>query len=197
MFDLACDPHEVHGRLSRDPLFRKLRPGTRLPGCWDPFELGVRAILGQQISVAAATTLAGRLAALLGDPNPYGLLFPSPRKLAGADIAKIGLPGRRADSLRSLAEAAATGRFGTPGATLEETIHALRELPGVGPWTAQYLAMRAFQEPDAFPSGDLALRKAAGNLTARQLEQRAESWRPWRAYAAINLWRLYANQALV
>ncbi|MGH9673616.1 MAG: AlkA N-terminal domain-containing protein [Bryobacteraceae bacterium] len=195
MFDLACDPHEVQSCLARDPLFRSLRPGVRLPGGWDPFELGVRAILGQQISVPAATTLAGRLVAAFGDRSPYGLLFPAPAKLAESDIAGIGLPAQRAASIRSLAEAAARGDFGSPGASLDETVRSLRGLSGVGPWTAQYLAMRAYQDPDAFPSGDLALRRAAGNLTSRDLESRAERWRPWRAYAALNLWRLYAEQA--
>jgi AraC family transcriptional regulator of adaptative response / DNA-3-methyladenine glycosylase II len=191
MFDLACDPHEIHARLSRDRLFRGARPGVRLPGGWDAFELGVRAILGQQISVAAATTLAGRLAAAFGDRCPHGVLFPAPERLAAADLRSIGLPESRAASIRALAASEAL-QSDAPAA--EESIAALAALPGVGPWTAEYLAMRALRHPDAFPSGDLALRRASGGLTARELKRRAEAWRPWRAYAALYLWRMYATR---
>ncbi len=188
MFDLDCDPQEIHARLSRDRLFRGARAGVRIPGGWDAFELGVRAILGQQISVAAATTLAGRLAAAYGETTPRGVLFPRAETLATADIA--GLPAARAGSILALA---ASNGSAAGAATVEDLDASLRAIPGVGPWTAQYLAMRAYRHPDAFPSGDLALRRAAGDLTARELERRAESWRPWRAYAALHLWRQYAG----
>jgi AraC family transcriptional regulator of adaptative response / DNA-3-methyladenine glycosylase II len=152
----------------------------RVPGCWDGFEIGVRAILGQQVSVKAATTMSGRLAAAFGTEAPEGRLFPSADTLAGADLAAIGLTRQRAATIRELAETVALRKIAldnsVDSAEFEKRITALR---GIGPWTAQYIAMR-LGEPDAFPAGDLYLREFA---------HEAEAWRPWRAYAAMYLWR--------
>jgi AraC family transcriptional regulator of adaptative response / DNA-3-methyladenine glycosylase II len=197
LFDLRADPAEIGARLASDPLLAerlKSRPGLRVPGAWDGFELAVRAILGQQVSVKGATTLSGRLAQTFGERIEFGdgltHLFPGPARLAEADCSKIGLPGARAEAIRRLAAAVAQGDlvFGGvvhPAKFLEQ----FKKLPGIGEWTAQYVAMRALGEPDAFPSGDLGLVRAAGVGDAKQLEQHAEKWRPWRAYAAMHLWQ--------
>jgi AraC family transcriptional regulator of adaptative response / DNA-3-methyladenine glycosylase II len=206
IFDLGTNSLEIEAHLSRDPYLEKFvaaLPGLRVPGAWDKFELAVRAILGQQVSVPAATTLAGRLVEKYGEPltleglaGPVGRLryiFPQPESLAGADISSLGMPKARAAAISSLAAAvAANPRLLEEAASLEESIRQLSELPGIGPWTAQYIAMRALREPDAFPASDLGLLRAMqpenGKLTPAQLEKRAESWRPWRAYAALYLW---------
>jgi AraC family transcriptional regulator of adaptative response / DNA-3-methyladenine glycosylase II len=181
LFDLDADPQAIAERLRRDsalgPLLRK-RPGIRVPGAWDPFELAVRAIVGQQVSVAGATTILGRIA------EAHGF---APERLA--EVTVEGMPRRRADSIRSLARAIALGEVALArGPSLEDTIARLTELPGIGPWTAHYIAMRALGEKDAFPSGDLILRRHAGNVSERELLRRAEAWRPFRAYAAMLLW---------
>lgn len=199
MFDLGADPNEIAARLHQDPLLAdrvESMPGLRVPGCWDGFEVAVRAILGQQISVSGASTLAGRLARTFGKPitvpSPLTHLFPRPEVLAQADVASIGLPESRAETIRSLARAVSEGRisFGSV-ADVEEFQARLRELPGIGNWTAQYIAMRALGDPDAFPAGDLALLRCASMSVERELEQRAETWRPWRAYAAMYLWQRF------
>jgi AraC family transcriptional regulator of adaptative response / DNA-3-methyladenine glycosylase II len=173
---------------------------VRVPGALDGFELAVRAILGQQVSVAAATRLAGRLVAQVGAKLPDGCLpseradqpsheFPSAEAVAEADVAAIGMPSARAEAIRALARAVADGRLVLePGADPDATREALLALPGVGAWTADYIGMRALRQPDAFPSGDLGLRRALG-IDARELARRAEAWRPWRAYAAMLLWQ--------
>jgi AraC family transcriptional regulator, regulatory protein of adaptative response / DNA-3-methyladenine glycosylase II len=167
------------------------RPGLRIPGAWDPFETCVRAILGQQVSVRAATTFAGRLVEAFGSPSPAPIegltrVFPSPVQLESAALENIGLTRARAESIRCVARSAHVLRQRPQ--SLEELVERLRTLPGVGPWTAHYLAMRAFGEVDAFPSGDLVLRRAARETVPAVLEQRAMAWRPWRAYAAMHLW---------
>lgn len=196
-FDLAADPLSIHEQLGRDPLLKALvraRPGLRLPGAWDPFELTVRAILGQQVSVAAARTLAGRLVTHYGEiigEFPGGgtmHLFPAPETLAAQDLNGIGLTRQRAETLRGFAAAVSEGTLDFETlADPDQLRAALQALPGIGPWTAEYVAMRALAEPDAFPTADLGLLRATG-LKANQLQQRAEAWRPWRAYAAIHLW---------
>jgi AraC family transcriptional regulator, regulatory protein of adaptative response / DNA-3-methyladenine glycosylase II len=206
LLDLDADPAAVAAALGGDPVLgpsARARPGLRVPGAWDGFEVAVRALLGQQVSVKAATTLAGRLVAACGIrlPAPVdGLthLFPSPDAVAAVDPARLGLPRARAEALRGLARAVARGEVDLrPGASLDATVAALRTLPGVGPWTAQYLAMRAAGEPDAFPAGDLGIRKALGArgepVAEREAERRSAAWRPWRAYAAMHLWASLAG----
>ena len=202
LFDLDADPAAIGADLSRDPLLAPLvarRPGLRIPGAWDPFETAVRAVLGQQVSVRAATTLAGRIVARFGGELP-GLpaggpsrSFPGAAVLARADIGSVGLPASRAEAIRSLARCVAEGRVDLEGARgAAEMERELTALPGIGPWTAQYLAMRVLGEPDAFPDGDLGLVRALERLGAGParagLVRRAEAWRPWRAYATLHLW---------
>ena len=200
VFDLAADPARIALAFRRDALLAPLvkrRPGLRIPGRWDPFECAVRAVLGQQVSVAAGRTLAARLVARIGQPIAGGEdglthLFPSPAAMAVADLDGLGITGARVRALQALAEAVTRGTvdFGAPA---EEVAAALVALPGFGPWTAQYVALRALGEPDAFPVGDLVLRRMASPngalLTPRALEERAERWRPWRGYATLHLWR--------
>jgi AraC family transcriptional regulator of adaptative response / DNA-3-methyladenine glycosylase II len=209
IFDLDADPSHIAAHLGRDRKIGRLvrlYPGLRVPGAWDGFEIGVRAIVGQQVSVRAATTVCGRIAEAYGDPleeyvGGLRLLFPSAKRLSKAGFEGIGLTSIRIDALRRLAREVDSGAlaFSKTG-DLNQTIERLTELPGVGPWTANYIAMRAFSEPDAFPSSDLILRRAAagnnGELLAEgELLKRAERWRPLRAYAAIYLWTGYANES--
>jgi AraC family transcriptional regulator, regulatory protein of adaptative response / DNA-3-methyladenine glycosylase II len=181
LFDTDADPHAIASVLGRDKLLAPLlrqRPGIRVPGAWDPFELAVRAIVGQQVSVAGARTILGRIAAAHGF---------TPEVLA--EVTLGGMPRRRAETIRTLARAVVLKEVMLErGPSLEESIRALCALPGIGPWTAHYIAMRALREPDAFPAGDLILRRKAGNVTERELVRRAEQWRPFRAYAAMLLW---------
>jgi AraC family transcriptional regulator, regulatory protein of adaptative response / DNA-3-methyladenine glycosylase II len=193
MFDVTADPSLIAGELSIDPLLKPLlaaHPGIRTPGAWDPFELAVRAILGQQISVRAATTIAGRIAERWGTRidgyAPLTHLFPSPSQLAEAALEDAGIISSRASTLRALSRAVLDGRVSFEH---DSILTSLRAIPGIGEWTAQYVAMRALNEPDAFPSGDLVLRRMAGDLTSRELDRRSESWRPWRAYAVMLLWQ--------
>jgi AraC family transcriptional regulator of adaptative response / DNA-3-methyladenine glycosylase II len=205
VFDVAADPQRIQGGLASDallgPLVRR-SPGLRIPGVWDPFECAVRAVLGQQVSVAAGRTLAARLVARAGTAvrgGGEGLthLFPGPAVLAGADLDGLGITGTRVAALHALATAVAERRidFGAPSGAV---VAALAQLPGVGPWTAQYVAMRALGERDALPDGDLVLRRMAAPagtlLSARELEARARAWQPWRGYAVIHLWRAAAAQ---
>jgi AraC family transcriptional regulator of adaptative response / DNA-3-methyladenine glycosylase II len=195
LFDLRADPLAIRARLGGDAALRALvakRPGLRVPGAFDPFELAVRAILGQQISVERARQLAGRIVERFGrsvDGGP-GLthLFPTPAALAAADVRAIGMPASRASAIRGLAAAVAEGRLDWSRANVEDLV----ALPGIGPWTASYIAMRAFGDPDAFPAADLGLRKAiagAGRLAApADVEAASAGWRPFRAYAALHLW---------
>ncbi len=200
LFDLDARPDAIGSVLGRDPMLRALvarRPGLRVPGAIDPFEASVRAMLGQQVSVAAATTLAGRFAAAFGTPlavtseTTLRFRFPTADEIAKrspAEIAAIGLPASRAAALVSLASAVATGAVQLDGMVdLERFVADLVALPGIGPWTAHYLAMRALHAPDAFPAADLGVKKALGG-TPRTAEARAEAWRPFRSYAVIYLW---------
>jgi AraC family transcriptional regulator of adaptative response / DNA-3-methyladenine glycosylase II len=204
VFDVAADPQAICAQLTRDPVLAPLvaaRPGLRVPGAWDGFELAVRAVLGQQITVAAATGLAGRLVARYGRPLAGGLemeglthVFPRPERLASADLTTLGIPRFRAATLTALAAAVAEDpKILAPGRTVTECVAQLRALPGIGEWTAQYIAMRELREPDAFPAGDIGLLRAMADAegkrpTSRELFARAEHWRPWRAYAAQHLW---------
>ena len=168
-------------------------PGLRVPGSWDGFELAIRAIVGQQITVQGATTLTGRIARMFGRPYPAegGLthLFPTPEALAEADLTRAGLTKARAATVQALARAVYDKKICFREILdSQDFLARLRELPGIGAWTAQYIAMRALGEPDAFPVGDIALVRALQLADARELEARAEVWRPWRAYAAMYLW---------
>jgi AraC family transcriptional regulator of adaptative response / DNA-3-methyladenine glycosylase II len=200
LFDLGATPDAVAEVLSQDPMLagvvRRL-PGLRVPGAFDGFELAVRAVLGQQVSVRAATTLAGRWAAAFGTAiaTPHAelsLLAPSAARMCGVaadEIAALGVVGARARCLVALAHAAAERRIVLGlAANVEEQIERLTALPGIGPWTAQYIAMRALRWPDAFPAEDLVLLRAAA-LGKKELRSRAEAWRPWRAYATHYLWQ--------
>ena len=206
MFDLGADPAEIAGHLGRDAALAPLiaaRPGLRLPGAWDGFELAVRAILGQQVTVKGASTLAGRLAAAFGEAiagagDGLSHLFPTPEALAAADVAAIGIPKARAGAIEGLARAVRDGRVGFDAALgLDRLVGELTALDGIGAWTAQYIAMRAGGEPDAFPATDLGLLRAAARLGiaggVKGLSTSAEAWRPWRAYAAMHLWRSEAD----
>ena len=195
MFDLNADWATVVRALKSDPMLGRAMeadPGLRVPGSWNGFELAIRAILGQQVTVKGATALAGRLAAKFGRPfsGPVGLthLFPTPEVLAEAKLAGIGLTGARAETIRSLARAVASGKIDFEGVIeTDNFLASLCEIPGIGTWTAQYVAMRALREPDAFPSSDLGLLRALKLKSYRELESRADAWRPWRAYAVQHL----------
>ena len=208
MFDLDADPQAIAAVLSRSsrlkPLLKR-HPGTRVPSGWDGFEIAVRAVVGQQVSVAAARTVVARLAqrfgTALGTPFAAGTahpvlthLFPAPDALADADLSSVGLTRARADTIRTVARALLDGRVDfRPERTLEDFAARWVALPGIGPWTAQYIALRALGHPDAFPAEDLVLQRAlpeeSVRLTAKALTAHAEAWRPWRAYAVILLWR--------
>jgi AraC family transcriptional regulator, regulatory protein of adaptative response / DNA-3-methyladenine glycosylase II len=196
MFDLSADWADIVQSLRVDPeLARQVEagPGLRVPGCWNGFELATRAILGQQITVRGATTLAGRLVRTFGKSFSVarGLthLFPPAEVLADARLASIGLPAARGETIRALARAICEGKIRFEGVVDSDSfLDRLCEIPGIGKWTAQYVAMRALGEPDAFPSTDLGLLRRLALRTSRELELRAEAWRPWRAYAAMYLW---------
>jgi len=205
LFDVGADIETIDDHLSAD---RKLapwvarRPGLRAPGGWYGFELAVRAVLGQQVSVAAARRLAGQLVALHGRPLPNALAkehglthaFPTAKRLAKVEDFGLGMPAARLNTLRAVAQVAAEDpNLFLPSRTMEETIARLVAIPGVGEWTAQYIALRAIREVDAFPSSDVGLLRGAERVlgsaeTPKTLLSRAEMWRPWRAYAAQHLW---------
>jgi AraC family transcriptional regulator of adaptative response / DNA-3-methyladenine glycosylase II len=212
VFDLSADPEAIGAQLAKDPSLAPLvaaRPGLRVPGAWDGFELAIRAVLGQQITVVAAIGLAGKLVATYGEPlansgmGSTGLthIFPRPERLASADLSTLGMPRTRAATLSSLAAAVVADPqiFGARR-SLEEAIFQLRALSGIGEWTAQYIAMRELREPDAFPAADIGLMRAMADAEGRrpspgELLARAERWRPWRAYAAQHLWASYVPPA--
>lgn len=203
MFDLDADPIAINAVLEQSDTLRTLvqrHPGLRLPGAWDGFETAVRAVLGQQISVAAARTFATRLVERFGEllegesGSELNAQFPTAQRLVEADIVSIGLPKARAETLRGLARAVCDGKLHfAVNQSLDDFVESMMRLPGIGAWTAHYVAMRALLHPDAFPAADLVLRRAAtsaGNtLSTRALEQLSQSWRPWRAYAVLHLWR--------
>ena len=206
LFDVGADVDTITSHLAKDKTLAPLiasRPGLRTPGCWDGFELAVRAVLGQQITVEAARQLGSKLVLLCGDPVRHAAdprlarTFPSARCLATVDLSAIGMPQSRRATLKALAQAAvANPRLFEPGphwVRSKDSIAQLRAIRGIGEWTAQYIALRALREPDAFPATDIGILRGAArldgvSLTAPQLIQRAEAWRPWRAYAAQYLW---------
>lgn len=206
LFDLDASVDDIAEVLSADKSLRpllKLNPGVRVPGSWDGFELTVRAILGQQVSVSAATTLAGRIADRYGEPLDipvHGLqqapnrLFPRPEKLARAKLENLGIISSRAQTIRSVAAAVLKSKINFDAAVPVESFReSLTVLKGIGDWTAEYVSMRAMKDPDAFPASDLGLLRALDQprrerMKPKELMQRAEAWRPWRAYAALLLW---------
>lgn len=206
MFDLDADPALIAAHFAADQHLAAMlarNPGLRLPTAFDAFEQAVRAIVGQQVTVKAAVTITGRLVDRLGEPladGPAGIdrLFPTPEALAAANLDGIGMPGKRVQTLQHFAAQIASGALRldiSQGAS--ELIERLCALPGIGPWTAEYIALRAFGDADAFPASDLGLLKAPiwgpTGITARQLQLHAEAWRPWRAYAAAHLWHNYSG----
>jgi AraC family transcriptional regulator, regulatory protein of adaptative response / DNA-3-methyladenine glycosylase II len=203
IFDVAADPAIVARHLNADPLLQGAlarHQGIRVPGAWHGFELAVRAIIGQQVTVRGATTLAGRVASMFGsgsvDDGDLGRLFPTPAQLADAPVERVGIVRARAEAIRSLARHAAEGTIAFDGrGDAASTIAVLGTLPGIGSWTTAYIAMRAFGDRDAFPSGDRVLCRMAGDRSARELDRRSESWRPWRAYAVILLWQAATDAA--
>ena len=212
VFDLGADPQAIGAHLAEDPILAPLisaRPGLRVPGGWDGFELAIRAVLGQQITVTAAVHLAAKLVARYGEPlagaglETDGLthVFPRPERLASADQTSLGMPRTRAAALVSLAAAVvADPQVLGAGRSLTDCVLQLRALPGIGEWTAQYIAMRELREPDAFPAGDIGLLRAMADRngkrpTSRELLAAAERWRPWRAYAAQHLWTAGTTRA--
>ncbi len=198
LFDLHAEPARIAQRLGE---LAAGSPGLRVPGAFDGYEVAIRAVLGQQISVKAATTIAGRFASAFGDgaQTPYAELqlhMPAAQRVARATVAelmKIGVTSARARTLIGVSQAMADNPgLLEPGADVEQAIKRLKALPGIGEWTAQYLAMRAFAWPDAFPATDLGIRKALGIEDERLILEHAENWRPWRGYAAMHLWRMSA-----
>jgi AraC family transcriptional regulator of adaptative response / DNA-3-methyladenine glycosylase II len=213
-FDLDANPEVIEAHLKQDPLLDAqltMVPGLRVPGAFNVFELAVRAVLGQQVSVAGATTLSGRMVQRFGDPIETSIAdvthhFPRAEILAAAstaDVAQIGMPSTRADAIRNLAQFAVDGGLNVnPACSLQQAVEHLKGVRGIGEWTAQYIAMRALRFPDAFPAGDLGLQKAAANtdtpggrMTEKQLLARAATWAPWRGYAALVLWNSLSKQA--
>ncbi|MBZ6076041.1 DNA-3-methyladenine glycosylase 2 family protein [Microvirga sp. WGZ8] len=210
VFDLGADIMTVSNHLARDPHLARLieaRPGLRVPGGWDGFEVAMRAILGQQVSVKAGRQLGSKLARICGTTlvTPHGeglaLTFPTAAQVTDADLSSLGMPLARKSALKAVAEAAVADPYlFQPLATVEETVARLSAIRGIGEWTAHYIALRAVREPDAFPASDIGLlRGAAGEDGVRpsplELQKRAEAWRPWRAYAAQHLWAADSKSA--
>jgi len=206
VFDLDADVGVIAAHLAVDPVLRPLvatRPGLRVPGAWDGFELAVRAMLGQQTTVSGARRLIGRLVESHGEPfratagddfDGLSAVFPPPERVAAADLTLLGMPRARAAAISRMAAVAATNpNLFLRNGSLDAAIARLTALPGVGDWTAHYVAMRALREPDAFPAADVGLLRAmigpdGLRPTPAALLARAEAWRPWRAYAAQHLW---------
>jgi DNA-3-methyladenine glycosylase II len=211
MFDLRADPKKIGAELSADPWLAPLVeavPGLRVPGAWSGFELVVRAIVGQQVSVKAATTIIGRLVQRAGeriDGHPHentAWRFPTPAALAAVDLAQIGMPGKRVAALQGFAHAVATGDVPVDShvADADRLRAALLALPGIGPWTVEYVAMRAWRDADAWPAWDLVLMQSIAArdpslVRPTQQRVRTDAWRPWRAYAAMHLWNEVADRA--
>jgi AraC family transcriptional regulator of adaptative response / DNA-3-methyladenine glycosylase II len=198
LFDLGAEPERISMRLGKIAL---KCPGMRLPGAFDGYEIAIRAVLGQQISVKAATTIAGRFAAAYGEPvqTPFPdlqFLMPTAARVARvreSTMMKIGVTAARARTLLGVSRAMMKApNLLEPGADVEAAMARIKALPGIGEWTAQYLGMRAFSWPDAFPATDLGIRKALGLVDESKIVAHAEVWRPWRGYAAMHLWRTLA-----
>jgi AraC family transcriptional regulator of adaptative response / DNA-3-methyladenine glycosylase II len=205
LFDLAARPDLIAAHLKKDKRLRpsiSKYPGLRVPGAFDSFEMAVRAILGQQVTVKAATTIAGRFATAFGEKieTPFlelTRLSPLPERLARAqvdDVAKLGILSARATSIIALARSVRSGVAKLDaGTTPESDIEQLVALPGIGPWTAHYISMRASRWPDAFPKEDIAVRNKLGGVSAKRAEELSQAWRPWRSYAVMHLWNRQAG----
>ncbi len=201
MFDLDAAPHRVHEHLSKDKLLQRHvrnHPGLRIPGCWDIFELLTRAIVGQQVSVQAATTILGRMVSAYGSPLSEAItrsdgpqrLFPLPMDLVEQDLRQLGLNRARAETLQHVAGLFADNpNFVSTTTRYEDARNRLIAIKGIGPWTANYVALRGLRNPDAFPDADLGALKALGTRNGAELIKAAEAWRPWRGYALMYLWK--------
>lgn len=190
LFDLSCNPQQVTQALGE---LGAARPGLRLPGCMDPFEQAVRAILGQLVSVAMAAKLTSRVAALCGERlDEQFVLFPQPAQLAQADplaLKGLGMPLKRAQSLIFVAQAVLDGRFPlTPPDDVEQGVKALIAFPGIGRWTANYFALRGWQAKDVFLADDYLIKQRFAGMTPAQTRRYAERWQPWRSYALLHIW---------
>jgi AraC family transcriptional regulator, regulatory protein of adaptative response / DNA-3-methyladenine glycosylase II len=208
LFDLDARPDVIARRLRRDARLApavNANPGLRVPGAFNGFEMGLRAILGQQVTVRAATTIAGRFVQAFGEsivtPLPeLNRLTPAPARIASArldDIARHGIVAARARSIIALAEVQGAGALCLDGGAHhdpDDSIRRLAELPGIGPWTAHYIAMRALRWPDAFPKEDIAVRKNLGGVTAKEAEVMSQPWRPWRSYAVMHVWNMASQR---
>jgi DNA-3-methyladenine glycosylase II len=214
MFDLHADPKAIGASLAADPWLAPLVaavPGLRVPGAWSAFELVVRAIVGQQVSVKAGTTIIGRIVQRAGERiegHPHETTawrFPTPAALAAADLEKIGMPGKRIEALQGFARAVASGEVpvdavGSAPVDVARLRASLLALPGIGPWTVEYVAMRAWRDADAWPAYDLVLMQSIALrdpalVRPHQQRVRTDAWRPWRAYAAMHLWNEVADRA--
>jgi AraC family transcriptional regulator of adaptative response / DNA-3-methyladenine glycosylase II len=198
LFDLDADAETIAEHLAADPFLRPLVlrfPGLRVLGAWDGFETAVRAILGQLVTVRAATTTAGKVAAAFGgtvDTGVAGLerLWPGPEALVDAALEEVGMTRAKATAIRSLAGAVVGGEVALDGSLPPTDLTAaLVRLPGIGPWTADIVRMRVSRDPDAFVPGDLGVRRALAGVRVIDAEARSQAWRPWRAYAVMYLWR--------
>lgn len=210
LFDLNARPDGIAGQLSKDKVLAplvKANPGMRVPGAFKGFEMGLRAILGQQVTVKAATTIAGRLIAVFGEPfvtpcPELNRLTPAPARVAEAtvdDLARHGIVSARCRSIIALAQAEVSGKLSLDSGVHQNpdtTIERLVELPGIGQWTAHYIAMRALRWPDAFPKGDIAVLNNLGGVTAKQAEEMSQAWRPWRSYAVLHIWSIKKGAAV-
>jgi AraC family transcriptional regulator of adaptative response / DNA-3-methyladenine glycosylase II len=207
LFDLDARPDVIAECLGRDARLAsavKANPGVRVPGAFNGFEMALRAILGQQVTVKAATTIAGRFAEEFGESIATALpelkrLTPVPARMARAtvdDIARLGVVAARARSIIALAKAQRSGEIcldGNAHHNPDDSISRLAELPGIGPWTAHYIAMRAMRWPDAFPKEDIAVRRNLGGVTAKEAEALSQRWRPWRSYVVMHVWRMIST----
>jgi AraC family transcriptional regulator of adaptative response / DNA-3-methyladenine glycosylase II len=201
LFDLTADPMEINSSFGQDSSMKTIveqNPGQRVPGSWDPFEISVRAIVGQQVSVKGATTIMGRIAKKYGCISEVGLCFPTASELSKLDTTTLSMPQKRAQAIKDLSVLVASGELDLEAShDPEKLVSQLVEIKGIGPWTAHYIAMRAIGDPDAFLHGDLVLLKVAKALFSvnneNELLEYSSSWRPWRAYAGMHLWRQAAN----
>jgi AraC family transcriptional regulator of adaptative response / DNA-3-methyladenine glycosylase II len=201
LFDLTADPIDIIQCLQADKQMVTMvaqNPGQRVPGCWEPFEIAVRAIVGQQISVKGATTLMGKIASTYGQQTELGLVFPDANALSQIDVIGLSMPVKRAQTIKDMSQAVIDGSIDfTVGGDPANLIHQLTNIKGIGPWTSHYIAMRALGDPDAFLQGDLVLLKVAekcfGIGCGKDLIERSKQWQPWRAYACMHLWRQAAQ----